>query len=297
MREVSINIPFFNRLDVLSRCVRSIEENTPRDLYELVLINDGSTDEKAVEYAKQHADIFVDRKVQLGIAQSRADGVNVSTCKYICACDDDIIVPPKWLETLVYTFKLDHLHPKVTDLSPNRRLVTTGVDIKILAPLLYGRIGQCMWGGIIWTTNWVLLVGEVGTYCMLFEKSLIDIIGNFDPDLYNLWEDLDFCRRVSKNIFHLPNNPSIGLDTRVVVYHHGYADPSTGTFAEEPGADTRTLPELRTVENQLKTCKSAKIMYERWGVKHARLDIYLKFLKEHGWDSDVKEKLLSKKVG
>ena len=289
MREVSINIPFFNRLDTLSRCIKSIEENTPRDLYELVLINDGSTDAEAVDYAKSHADIFVNHDDVSGIATSRADGVNVSTCKYICTCDSDIVVPPKWLQTLLRTFKMDHLHPNLDKRQPSHRFITHGVDVKILAPLLYGRVGQYIWAMNKCTPNWVLLVGEVGTYCMMFEKSLINLIGNFDTNLFNIWEDLDFCRRISQNVFDLPNNPIVALDTRVIVYHHGWCDPQTGIYYGEPKSNTRDLVAAVVRENRekmIKVAKAIKLLNDRWGVKHGIYDRFMEVLTQNGIDTE-----------
>jgi len=238
MREVSINIPFFNRLDLLSRCVRSVEENTPRDLYELVLINDGSTEEGIVEYAKNKADVFVNHPELMGIAQSRYDGVANSTCKYICTLDDDVVVPPRWLETLLNTFKMDHLHPPMYN---HPRCIQVGVDLKILSAMQYGRVTQCIFGSQRFTPNWILVVTEVGTFCMLFEKGLIDLIGSFDTHLFNVWSDLDFCRRISQNVFNLPNNPVVAIDTRVIVYHHGWADPITGKFSTDKISNTREI--------------------------------------------------------
>lgn len=286
MREVSINIPFFNRLDLLSRCIRSIEENTPRDLYELVLINDGSTEEQVVEYAKSKADVFVNHSELMGIARSRYDGVEISNCKYICTLDDDVILPPKWLETLLNTFKMDHLHPPQLSLP---RCIQIGVDVKILAAMQYGRVSQCIFGNQPFTPNYLLIVTEVGTFCMLFEKSLVDQIGNFDTHLFNVWSDLDFCRRISQNVFDLPNNPVVAIDTRVIVYHHGWYNPITGVMVHlDRKANTRAL----ISQKSLRAVMASKFLHDRWnfqpliGIWDGTKDTeYLNILRENGIDT------------
>jgi glycosyltransferase involved in cell wall biosynthesis len=294
-RLVSINIPFLNRIDSLSRCVESIEKYTPRDLYELVLINDGSTDEQTVEYAKSHADVFVNHTEQMGVAKGRYDGVNASSCRYVCTCDSDIIVPPRWLEKLLSTFTMDHLHPDLTklyDVWLTRRIMKCGIDVKILAPLQYGRVSQWMFGPHFGTPNWLLLTQEVGCYCMLFEKSLVDSIGNFDVDFYNILEDLDFSRKVSWNVFNLPDNPVVALDTRVVVYHHGWVEPLTGVFQPEQDYDRTSVRvcidgPIKTIPHQIRSGIAVKKVYDRWGAKHSSYDIYMEILKQNGIDTET----------
>ncbi|BDH79966.1 glycosyltransferase family 2 protein [Methanothermobacter sp. THM-2] len=48
MRTVSIVIPMRNEADILERCLHAMEElDYPRDLLEIVIVNDGSTDNTA----------------------------------------------------------------------------------------------------------------------------------------------------------------------------------------------------------------------------------------------------------
>jgi len=248
---VSINIPFFNHLAFLKRCIENIEKysNYP---YELVLIDDGSSDQASSEYAKAKADIYIRHELNEGIAKSRADGVMASSGPYICAMDCDVIVMPNWLSVLVKEF--------------DRLKVIEEFRVYILGSMLATNVDQFIYNPEWYSKQYgVVDVPQISTSCIIFEKTLVGLIGNFDPLLYNNLSDLDFSRRVTTSKI-IAGNPKVAVTPKVISYHHGFADSKTGVVYNDPNESTRAVDLLTSnpISHQ-RYLRSLVLIYERWG--------------------------------
>ena len=89
--KISIIIPLYNAADSIDRCMESIRSQTFDD-YEVILVNDGSTDGSA-EICRRYSDsdgqvIFVDKE-NGGAGSARNAGIGVSNGEYIYFCDAD----------------------------------------------------------------------------------------------------------------------------------------------------------------------------------------------------------------
>lgn len=88
---LSIVIPVYNVKDYLVECIESIiKQNIER--YEVILINDGSTDGSEVicnEYANEYEQITVIHKKNSGQSAARNSGIDIASGKYIAFLDSD----------------------------------------------------------------------------------------------------------------------------------------------------------------------------------------------------------------
>lgn len=104
MAKVSIIIPVYNAEKYIENCLNSIIDQSLKD-YEVILVNDGSTDnslEKIEKYTldRKNFQLFVTNNG--GAATARNVGLDVSTGKYIKFIDaDDSLYSPTSLETMV----------------------------------------------------------------------------------------------------------------------------------------------------------------------------------------------------
>ena len=88
---VSIICPVYNASDHLRECVSSVLNQSSKD-WELILINDGSTDDSGAicdELAQSDKRIKVLHKPNGGQMKARIDGINISTGDYILFLDSD----------------------------------------------------------------------------------------------------------------------------------------------------------------------------------------------------------------
>lgn len=91
---LSIIVPVYNVEQYLSRCIDSILEQTFKD-FELILINDGSTDKSGEICDKyQYSDerIFVIHKKNNGLSSARNEGLNRAKGKFIMFIDSDDVL-------------------------------------------------------------------------------------------------------------------------------------------------------------------------------------------------------------
>ena len=99
---VSIVVPVFNVEKYLDECLKSILNQTYNN-FELILINDGSTDKSGVicdEYRKKYNNIKVIHQENQGQAVARNNGVKISKSEWIMFVDSDDVIHPYLLEYL-----------------------------------------------------------------------------------------------------------------------------------------------------------------------------------------------------
>lgn len=100
---ITVVVPIYNMGNYLERAVNSLLNQT-YDNYEILLIDDGSTDssvEKSEEYAKNNEKIKVYHKKNGGLSSARNFGIEHANGKYIIFPDPDDWVSENYLETLI----------------------------------------------------------------------------------------------------------------------------------------------------------------------------------------------------
>lgn len=99
---ISIIIPVFNAEKFLGQCLDSILAQT-YDNYEVVIINDGSTDKTGEiidYYSKNEARIHPYHRNNCGVSSARNFGISVASGEYICFIDADDIISNNYLDIL-----------------------------------------------------------------------------------------------------------------------------------------------------------------------------------------------------
>ncbi len=95
MTDIAVVIPFYNGSAFVERAIRSVEEQSLKAA-ELVIVNDGSTDEETAKLqsiAQSHGVRVVDRE-NGGQGAARNTGVAATSSPYICFLDqDDFFLP------------------------------------------------------------------------------------------------------------------------------------------------------------------------------------------------------------
>ncbi len=115
--KITVIIPARNEAGNISRCIRSILANDyPKELFEIVVIDDHSTDEtydEVVSFAQSNvrcirlADVLEPGE-QLNSYKKKAieTGISQSSGSVVITTDADCIVPPRWLRQFAYQFEL-----------------------------------------------------------------------------------------------------------------------------------------------------------------------------------------------
>lgn len=100
---VSIIVPIYNSQKYLSLCIDSILLQSFTD-FELILVNDGSTDESlsiCQNYAERDCRIRIINQTNNGVSSARKHGVEVSNGNYILFVDSDDTIPQDSIQHLI----------------------------------------------------------------------------------------------------------------------------------------------------------------------------------------------------
>ena len=108
MIDVSIIIPIYNRESTLGYCLDSVA-NIRYKNYEIILIDDGSTDGSATlckEFCKTHLEAQYYYKKNGGVSSARNLGIEKAKGKWITFVDSDDAVRPEHLD--IVSFKANY---------------------------------------------------------------------------------------------------------------------------------------------------------------------------------------------
>lgn len=103
--------------NIAKKCLERIIEVTPKELYELILVDNGSTFGK--DYFEV-ADVLITNPKNLGFAPAYNQGINLARGEYIIPMNNDILVWEGWLETMIKDFEENEnlLNPPIGLLMP-----------------------------------------------------------------------------------------------------------------------------------------------------------------------------------
>jgi len=94
MTKLSIILPCYNVVKQIERCLASVyKQDIPESDYELIVVNDGSTDESLTlvkAFQKIHSNIeIIEHEVNKGLGAARNTGLKKANAKYIWFVDSD----------------------------------------------------------------------------------------------------------------------------------------------------------------------------------------------------------------
>lgn len=101
--ELSVIIPVYNYLELVPLCVESILNQKTEHRYEVILVDDGSTDGtgELIDRYKDHADVQVIHQKNQGIGAARNTGIFHARGRYLMFIDCDDTVRPDIVENLM----------------------------------------------------------------------------------------------------------------------------------------------------------------------------------------------------
>lgn len=102
-KKVSIIIPVYNNENYISQCIESVENQTYKN-YEIIIIDDGSTDDSlklCKKFEKRNDKIKVISINNGGVSNARNIGIKNASGDYVCFIDSDDYVMPTYIESLI----------------------------------------------------------------------------------------------------------------------------------------------------------------------------------------------------
>lgn len=97
---LSIVIPTYNRVRPLRRCLEALAQGCPRDRYEVIVVDDGSSPPVDLGRYEESMQIVALRHDNRGPARSRNAGAARARGRYLVFLDDDCQVESSWFSSL-----------------------------------------------------------------------------------------------------------------------------------------------------------------------------------------------------
>ena len=203
-RKVSIIIPVFNKVEYTQKCLTAIFRNTEKNAYEIVVVDNASTDGTA-RYLKGLGDevnILTNRE-NLGFAKACNQGAAIASSEYLLFLNNDTEPKPKWLEPLVKILDGSGSIAAVGSklLFPDGTIQHAGIviidDRKLPDPLV-ARHAYYQEPSNLPEVNRLRTYQALTAACLLVKRTAFEQVGGFDEGYWNGYEDIDLCFKIQE---------------------------------------------------------------------------------------------------
>ena len=206
---VSIVIPTINTPRLTKVCLESVKQNTSVP-HEIIVVNN-STAKPIVSALNQFKIISViQNKKNLGFAKAANQGVAKARGMYVCFLNSDTLVPPLWMERLLWALKQPGVgavvptanHYGYSHAWPPKYLPTSQATVDLTDKALQQ-----------WHPNTVENMLRIQGFCLVLSRQVMNKIGLFDEQFFFGLEDDDYSLRLRLEGYHLLRLKS------VFIYH------------------------------------------------------------------------------
>lgn len=197
-KDVTIIIPVFNRRELTERCLESIARSSNRASYEVVVVNNGSTDGTDELLSCVDGDLMViNNKVNEGFAAACNRGAREAKGEYLLFLNNDTEVDDNYLDSLLETARR----------TPN----AGAIGAKLIYPT-----GKVQHAGIAFNeegTPYHIFQGfpedhdavcksramlAVTGACLMISRRHFESVFGFDANYRNGFEDIDLCLKLAQ---------------------------------------------------------------------------------------------------
>jgi GT2 family glycosyltransferase len=235
--DLSIIIVNWNGGELLSGCVENIVASAPRKTYEIVIIDNDSTDDSLDLLQKTDAAAFLNANKQLrifnnsenkGFGAANNQAFDLTDSPFVFLLNLDTEVHPGTIDTLMRTMVADPqigaCGPKILNpdgslqisafFNPPRVWHTLLSQLK-LYKLLPPRIRGELLLGHHWGHDRQRTVPMISGAAIFARRQMIEEVGGFDERFHMYSEDNEWCWRITRSPWKLMFVPD------AVVLHHG----------------------------------------------------------------------------
>ena len=212
--DVSIVIPVFNKAELTSQCLVALAAVTHGVEYEVVVVDNASSDETPELLAQLGGDVQIIRNAEnLGFATACNQGARAARGRYLVFLNNDTIPLEGWLEAMVAEVEA---HP----------------DVAVVGSKLLYQDGTIQHAGVVFSRwvfspyhlyrQWPADVPAVNRRrelqcvtgaCMLVRREVFERVGGFDEGYRNGFEDVDLCLKIGEQAWKIVYQP------KSVLYH------------------------------------------------------------------------------
>lgn len=216
---VSIIIVTWNTSQVTLECIKSIKKYLPKNFYELIVIDNGSTDDTQKIISSESGVIYHNTKSNLGFSKACNIGAKKAKAKNFFFLNSDMqLLDDKLIDMVSFL----QATPDCGLISPRFLNPDHSIQGSVFPPQTPLNAFKEFWLGhksyskfapktIAPKSVWAVSGGAV-----LITKNLFDLIGGWNEKYFMYFEDLQLCsdvRRLNYKIYYYPQFK--------LIHHHG----------------------------------------------------------------------------
>lgn len=193
--DITIGIVIYNSEGTILKCLSSLVSSS-QNISQIIIVDNGSVD-KTISLIEGFKDLKANIKIiknsENNIALARNKIIQAAESKLVAFIDSDCIAPENWLDCLLEGYNTISDSRVFAVCGPNRLPETTVFKVAANSSFNYP------WGHgyspQAWAPRSTQKVSHAPTTNALFNRERVLEVGNFDPKLKNVGEDLDLGLR------------------------------------------------------------------------------------------------------
>ncbi|PZR77462.1 MAG: hypothetical protein DLM52_04395 [Chthoniobacterales bacterium] len=197
--KVSIVIPTRDAPDLLSKCLKSLYDNTGYPDFEVLLIDNDTTSSEAIELMRKYPLKRFYLPNPFNFSRANNLGAQNATGEYLIFLNNDTeIISGQWIEQLLYYAE----QPDVGAvgallLHENGAVQHAGVILGMRGTADHAMRGfRAKSDGYAGSLSCAREVSAVTAACMMMRKSLFHDVGGFNEHFFTIYQDVDLCLRL-----------------------------------------------------------------------------------------------------
>ncbi|HWM23262.1 MAG TPA: glycosyltransferase [Chthoniobacterales bacterium] len=214
---VSLIIPTKDAPEMLGRCLESISKRTSYSNFEVILMDNETTEERSLQLMQQYPVRRIPFPDPFNFSRANNQGATAATGEFLVFLNNDVeIITEDWLQHLLYYAEQPEVGAAGALLIYEDRTVQhAGVALG-----MRGTADHTMRGfpigvdGYAGSLACAREVSAVTAACLMIRKSLFHELGGFSEHFFTAYQDVDLCLRLRERGLRLICTP------RALVIHH-----------------------------------------------------------------------------
>lgn len=222
--DMSIVLVCWNNKAYLDPCLKSLYEGGLKSSFDVVVVDNGSTDGSQQMLAEKYPDVLlIQNEGNVGLGKASNQGIKATNGRYVLLLNNDTLVNGPALDVLVEYLDA---HPEAGAaagklLNPDGSFQSGYAPFSTLLEefLIVTHIGELLWPGYPshGDSNEIKETGWMSSACLLVRRAALDRVGLLDESYFIYGDEADLQYRLNKagwKVVFLPNSSIIHFGGR-----------------------------------------------------------------------------------
>lgn len=203
--DMSIILVCWNNKAYLDPCLKSLYDAGLKSSFDVVVVDNGSTDGSQQMLAEKYPDVLVIQNDEnVGLAKASNQGIRATNGKYVLLFNNDTLITDSSFDLLVEFLDTHKEAGAVAGklLNPDGSFQAGSADFSTLLEefLIATHIGELLWPGYPshGDSNEIKETGWLSSACLLLRRSALDQVGLLDEGYFIYGDEADLQYRLHK---------------------------------------------------------------------------------------------------